>query len=233
MPGRCKVRTLTGFDTNTFLLDERRNLSGETIITDAYTHVPALHFTDRFALVEACFDVEGLERCDQHKLHPFTKQAEHITMATDAVRHTYGIQPAAADYAETALSVMRLHPGAELRYEPMNVKGMTSITLRYKPFARGQLVVRADTTELGRFDLYTSAHTAVPELQQATVLDGLQAKGQGHVIERLSRTAYQGWREKTIRIPDLFTSRRLVIAAEGEAEDYLVELDMFWVDENR
>ncbi len=218
---------------------EQAGLEGELLITRAFTHIPDLHYTDRFAEVEMCFAVvREKEQCEIHRLHPYVKEAEHVSQATEASRRTYGIQPASAEFAETALTVMRLKNGGVLQYTPINLAGIAAIRLRYKSLKDATLSLFLEPyDELAKLDLSIDESTLLPELPQASVLDRLKASGKGHVIERLERSVYQNWREITVpvhRIQDLAGPRTLSIKVEGNDRDVLMELDTitFIAEEN-
>ncbi len=226
---RLRVQTLTGFDTNAFMLEEQNTPEGQTTITRAYTHVPDLHFTDRFAEIKACVRANtAKEICRSSRLHPYYKEAEHASHTENVSRHTYGIQPASADFAETALTVMRVKNGGVLSFDPLNLAGISALKIRYKPVEDAILSLIADPHgQLARLDLSKQQGNELPELSQATVLDRLKEDGKGHVIERLARTSYQGWRELTIEL-NLSTDEEtssLHLKAEGKDDGVLLEID--------
>ena len=226
-----QVEARSGFDTNTFVLDTQEKPAGQFIITREFTHTPDLHFTDRFAELRACIQKahDQQQSCSTVKLHPYKKEAEHFSEAINASRHTYSVQPAAADFAATALTVMRLKNGGELHYVPMDLSKIEAVKIRYKSVHEATLTIHyAPNDEIARLDLAIEAAEMLPELPQAKVLDRLNATGQGHVIERLERSAYQGWREFTIPVPELGSvdeTRRLVVKAQGVEAGTLIEID--------
>ena len=152
-----------------------------------------------------------------------------VFSSKEASRHTYGIQPASADFAETELTVMRLKNGGELKYAPINLEGIAAIKLRYKTFKDATLSIFLEPyDELAKVDLSIEESTALPELPQAKVLDRLSVAGAEHLIESLNRTAYQRWKEITIpvhKIQNLDARNILSLKMEGNDDGILVELD--------
>ncbi len=149
---------------------------------------------------------------------------------------TYGVQPAAAEFHETALTVMRMRDSSEVWYGPFDTETFDQIRIRYKPLAPGILnvVVARDTTALNLAD-----GRALPELPQAKVLDRILAEGNGHVIERLQRSAYQGWRELVVPIdqarssvvqPGFPSLVKLVILSE--AAGVVAEIDALMLEDS-
>lgn len=220
-----RVKVYAGYDTNRFLVDEQLGNSGTFRVSSAYTHVPDLHYVDRFAVVQVCYDAPDRSgKCNEYKLHPREKEAAHTYHAINASRRTYGVQPAAAEFHETALTVMRLRNGSEVWYGPFAASAFDQVRVRYKTMGPAVLhvVTGIDTTTV---DLRRGQR--LDELPQAGVLDRLQAEGKGHVIERLQRSAYQGWREIVVPVtpatgPDGQVIKLVVSSEEGGV---VVELD--------
>lgn len=225
-PTNLTIHTYTGFDTNTFLLDEQSGTNGQIIVTRDFTHVPDLHYIDRFAEIEACYtDDKGHEHCARHKLQPHHKEAEHFSQATAASRQTYGIQPASAAFAETALTVMQLKNEGQLLYQPIHLSSIEAIRLRYKLLAPAILTLHNETEEIARLDLTRPRGKALPALPQALTMDRLLVEGQGHLIERLKRSVYEGWYELMIPLPATESPTSLKLQAQGDSDDVLLEID--------
>lgn len=228
--GPLTVRAFAGYDTNTFEVAELSDSSGTVAISRQYAHVPDMHYTDRFAQFQVCYDGGRLgERCIDHKLHPYYKEAEHYDRAEDASRYTYGVQPAAAEFVETALTVIRMKNGGMVQYAPLHLEDIEAIKLRVKTFADVTLTLMLEPTdELAKLDLSIEKGEVLPELPQAQVLDRLRKEGKGHVIERLQRSAYQGWQELTVpihRLSDFHSWRILRLSVEGQSDGTLLEID--------
>ena len=220
-----RVRMYTGFDTNTFLVGESNTLTGKLTVTRDYIHIPDLHYTDRFALIEACLvRPEQRDRCWQNRLNPKHVEAEHTQRTQNASRFTYGIHPAERAFPETALTVMRMRDDSELHYV-LNIADIETVTVRYKPVSTGVLSVEFARQELARIDLDAASGRALPPLPQIGVLDRLKLNGQEHLTTVVSRSVYEGWYELTLPLPDEDRSAGLILRATGEAEGVLVEID--------
>ena len=228
-----QVRSYSGFDTNQFLIDHFSEVEGEFVITRAYTHIPDLHFRDRYAMIEACAWRGGEEQCNAYKLHPFKKEAEHTERPENASRKTYGISPAERAFPETALTVMQMKHDSKVYYPALHIEDVSSAMVRYKPLEKGTLSFSlyqspADRTEFASLDLGAPIGRKLPTLPQSAVLDQLEANGQGHLLRVASRPAYNGWYEVQIDLPEGVAAGTLLLEAYGVSDDVLVEVD--WIE---
>lgn len=228
------VRTYSGFDTHKIMLDEQAGYDGQTTITKAFTHVPDLHFADRFAVIEACTkNKQGIAFCDTVKLHPRLKEAEHVSHSIDAKRQTHGSHPASDRYAQTALTAMQVNNESVLTYDPLSLADVSSITLRYKQHGEGAIKLFAGSTE-GRLigQVYLDAADVVQHLEtpQAEHVDLALQHDEAILVQGLNPEVYKDWSEVTVPISQHDDIKALVLTFESESEDMLLELDWMRFD---
>ncbi len=228
------VRTYSGFDTHALLLDTQTGAEGQVTVTRAFTHIPDLHFVDRFAEVEACYRGEqGTESCERVKLHPRRKEAEHIAWKEGGERLTHGLHPASKYFELSALTAMRVEPGEVLAYAPVNLAGVGSITLRYKAYAAGAVELRTggkDGPLLARIDFDQASATSVYEVQQVRAIEEAMKHDEALQVDDLDEEAYENWSEATAPVSGPETTTELVLVFEGSGSDALLELD--WLEFN-
>jgi cytochrome c len=149
-------------------------------------------------------------------------------MSQDAVRNIYGIHPASKGYDETVFTTMTVKSGSYLAYEPINLKGIESMTFRYRPEKAATLEVRVDApdgTVLARIEL---ANT--PGSIKADPYDVIQAIIQDNPRRRrgLRAGVYEGWNEITVPIKDPGGRRTLYLVFKGEESENLLQLDWMY-----
>ena len=215
------VRTFTGFDTAPYPLDSFNGTRGSFVITHKYTHSPDVHYVDRFAAVEAC--LQGV--CHRIRLQPRTKEAEHTSGGTNATRKTYSARPASEHWGRTALTVMQVHAASVLEYGPVNLRGIDSLTVRFRATAPGTIRLRRHrTTPLVQLAVGPEAgRPALPH--QADYLASVPPDAAG--LSLLEEGSYDRWREITVPVEDPGDTFTLVVDFESEAEETFLELD--WI----
>ena len=219
---QVRVQTYTGFDTSPIPLEKLKGLSGTLSISKAFTHSPDVHYSDRFAVVEAC-----LERaCSRVKLQPRHKEAEHVSNAAKSTRKTYSARPASEHWGGTALSVMPVESGSILAYGPVNLNGITGMTLRFRATEVGQVNVLAPgyDVELAVIDVGPEAGAAVTP-HQADYLASVPSDAPG--LGLLEEGAYENWREISVDLAEFEGLFTLALGFASEAESTFLELD--WI----
>lgn len=222
------VHTYSGFDTHALLLESQTGSEGQTTITHEFTHIPNLHFTDRFAEIEACYEDSGTQHCDRVKLHPHHKEAEHIAWKEGGERKTHGLHPASELFELTALITMQIKPGEVLAYAPINLDDVASITLRYKQYEAGRVELRTGSKTgklLASIDLDESNATSVSRVQQALDVAEALTHDEALQVDDLNEEAYENWSEVTVPVEGPATTTDLVLVFEGSATGLLLELD--------
>ncbi|MFB3132310.1 MAG: PQQ-dependent sugar dehydrogenase, partial [Rhodothermales bacterium] len=229
--GQVVVTPYTGFDTHALPLDAKHGREGTFEITRAYTHVPDLHFMDRYAEVEACYERAGVQPvCTRIKLHPKRKEAEHFSSSHGAVRTIEGLHPASEHYAQTALAAMGVKDGHYLAYAPVNLAHIESLTLRLRPEAPATVEVRLDAPDgplLAEAAIDGTPGPIVADQAKATaaILVGDPARAQG-----LDSKIYNGWSDITLPIEDPGGTHTLFLVFRGADSGTLLQLD--WIDFN-
>ena len=225
------IATYSGFDTHRIQLDEHIAQEGQATVTKAFTHTPDLHLQDRFAELEACTtNKRGFVYCDRIKLHPATKQAEHIAWHKGAKRHTHSAHPASERFAQTALITMQVEDGSALAYDPIDLASVTQLTMRYKQYQASSIVLRVDAVdgrEIGRVELDASNAVAVDEIPQLESVDLALQHDEAILVSGLKPDVYKNWAEVTIPIKDAGAATTLVVTFEGPEKDMLLEVD--WI----
>jgi len=217
---QVSVQIYTGFDTSPIPLEKLEGLAGKFTVSKDFTHHPDIHYADRFAVVEAC-----LERaCSQVKLQPRLKEAEHVFSAEESTRKTYSARPASEHWGRTALSVMPVENGSVLAYGPVNLYGITGLTLRFRATEDGQVSVTAPGLELAVIDVGPEAGEAVTP-HQADYLASVPADAPG--LGLLEEGAYDNWREISVDLAEFEGSFTLTLGFASEAERIFLELD--WI----
>ena len=229
-PERVDVRVYSGFDTHAILLSEVNGLQGKLEVTRAYTHTPDIHLVDRFAEVEACYtNQHGIEGCSRVKLQPAQKEAEQIAWQKGGKRHVHGMHPASELYPVTALITMQLKVGDTLAYAPVRLDKASTLSLRYKQYANGSLVLGAwndgQPRELTRFALDEIDATDIGAVKQIVDTDAAVQHDEALDISDLDRTIYENWSEVTISVPGWAEEETLYLTVESEASDMIIELD--------
>ncbi len=216
------VHVFSGFDTSPIPLSVYTGPEGEFSITRAYTHSPPIHYVDRFALVKACLSIS----CQKIKLHPRLKEAEHVTNSEKSTRETYATHPASRDWRGTVLSAMPLENGSRLTYAPLNLRGIDSLTLRFRATATGILRFSADTLETVLAEIEISPDTGESIIpHQAEYVAGVSPDFPG--MASLPKGAYDNWREVTLPIAPSKNTITLILTFESIEEDPIMELD--WI----
>ncbi len=225
------VQTYSGFDTHRILLEESANASGQTTITDDFTHIPNLHFVDRFAEIKACVsNKNGQLNCETVKLHPHKKEAEHANLQKQAKRQTHGSHPASERFEQTALTTMQVTDGSALGYAPVSLAGISKMTLRFKQFEAGSIVLRANTEdgkEIARISLDESNTISIPESAQLAGVDQALQHDEAILVQGLNREVYENWSELTVPLSVAESIHQLVLTFEGNSNEMLLELD--WI----
>ncbi|MFK7845228.1 MAG: ThuA domain-containing protein [Rhodothermales bacterium] len=223
------VSTYTGFDTHSIMLERQSALAGQTTITRKYTHIPDLHFTDRFAEIKACVtNKQGFEYCDKVKLHPHQKEAEHISWQKEAKRQTHGSHPASDRFAQTALTTMQVNAGSVLAYDPIDLSSVEAVTLRFKQHQAGSIVLRANKADgkvLGRIDLDAANIVTIEETTQARDVDLALTHDEAILVQGLNREVYENWSEVAIPLTVESNAKTLVLTFESDSDKMLLELD--------
>lgn len=223
------VKAFTGFDTHALTLSTHRGTSGSFQITREYTHVPDLHFVDRFAELEACIDGEDLSsECKKVKLHPKRKEAEHTASKKDARRVTHGLHPASKQYEASALTVMQVENGSGLVYAPVNLAQIESITLRLKQKKTGSIDVRLDGSDgplLANIVLDSTTVANVSLNDQGKAIEAALQHDEALSVQGLDRSVYEGWTEVTVPITDPGGTHELHLLFHSDERGQLLELD--------
>ena len=222
MADQVSVHTYSGFDTSPIPLDELKGLSGTFSISRAYTHSPEVHYVDRFALVEACLE----SVCAQSKLQPRQKEAEHVAQSVESTRKTYAARPASEHWGRTALSVMPVENGSVLSYAPVNLHGITGVTMRFRATDEGQLTLRSKETGAELAVVEIGPETGMPVTPpQADYLASVPADAPG--LGLLEEGAYDNWREVSVGLSETVETFTLELAFASDAESVFLELD--WI----
>ena len=221
-----KLTTYTGFDTSPFPLDELNGLAGNFVIDDRYTHHPDINYFDRFGVLEACLDNQGVDEwCKRIRLNPSLKEAEHITAKNNAQRLTYSTHPASEYWGSTALTVMRGRKGMQLQYSPFNVTNVDSLTLRYRADEEFDLHIQLygqEVITLADFSVGPEKGIAAVPSQYAEVMHVPEdTPGIPEIIER----AYHDWREITVPIAAHAQTGVLTIDVDSYSDEGMFELD--------
>lgn len=222
------VNTYTGFDTYALLLDTQSGGEGQTTITHEFTHIPNLHFMDRFAEIEACYHDEEGQHCDRVKLHPRLKEAEHTAWKAGGERKAHGLHPASELFELTALTSMQMKPGEVLAYAPINFTDVASITLRYKQYGAGRVELRTGSKMgplLASIELDESNATHVSKVQQALDVAEALTHDEAIQVDDLNEEVYENWSEVTVPVSGPAATTDLVLVFEGSASGLLLELD--------
>ena len=208
------VSSFTGFDTSPLLLETLSGVEGSFIIDSSYTQSPDVNYMDRFAGLRACLSAQSkAEWCDQIRLNPRLKQAEHFSEQINSRRRTYSARPASEHWGKTALTVMTLKDGSRLKYHPVNLVNIDSITLRFRSEDTGTLSIHFDDVDsdpLVTIDVSPLAGQSVMP-HQAEYLAGVPEDAPG--IAQLVEGAYENWREITIPIAPLTGTGTLLLDA--------------------
>lgn len=219
---KISVHVYTGVDTSPIRLASYSGTSGQFSISKAYTQTPEVHYVDRFALIEACLETS----CHHVKLQPRLKEAEHAVSTKKSVRQTSATHPAHKHWRGTALSSMPLKDGSQLRYAPLNLHGIDSLSLRFRATGPGVLQFTADSTETLLTSIEISADTGRPVIpHQADYAVAVPAEFPG--MGSLPEGAYENWREVSVAIPSSSNTITLILTFESEHEDSVMELD--WI----
>lgn len=214
------VHVFTGFDTSPMHLETLRALEGRFVITRRFTHAPDVHYVDRFAEIEACLD-DTL--CDRVRLQPRTKEAEHVSAAHEAQRKTYSARPASEHWGRTALTVMRMHDGSQVIYDPVNFAGMESVTLRYRATEAGRLAARTAASDTVFAVMITPEAGVAVRPEQADYLATVPPDASG--LAQLEKGSYDRWREVTVPLVDPEGTHSLIVEVSEGSEKPWLELD--------
>ncbi len=223
---RVRIRTYTGFDTSPILLNELRGLEGTFEVSHAYTHTPDIHYANRFAELEACYlPVGGSKQCDRVRLHPRTKEAEHLSDLEKASRKTYSARSASEHWARTALTVMQVSDGSRLTYDPVNLANIESLTVRFKPHKPNALTIQlGDGQELAQLELNEETGNSIEPEQ----MDYIRAVPEGASgMQQLDPKGFVGWREITLPVTDPGGTHPLHLSFSSPERGMVLELD--WV----
>ncbi|MEX0821364.1 MAG: ThuA domain-containing protein [Rhodothermales bacterium] len=215
----------SGHDTHEHRLDPVSGLSGDVVVTRTPSHVPDIHYVDRYAVVEARIaatdedagtneeggtgDVAGAGDADTDAvldrvvLRPRILEAEHASDLTDAERHTFGKHPAEPDFADAALTVMRMEPGGTLHFTPLNLTGIDKIVLRVKPMPGGTVEIRADGPEgrlLSTVEIDSTAGDPAGDEAGGAVSAGVLYADYIDALPEGVRDTYRGWRDVRVSV---------------------------------
>lgn len=222
-PNGVVVRTYTGHDTHKHPLDTLRGARGEAVIGRAFTHVPDIHYVDRFAVLEAAVGSDALDAVtDRVVLRPRVLEAEHAAESRGAERQTFGKHPAEPDFAEAAFTVMTIERGGYLAYSPLNLTGIDSLAVRFKPVPGGTIELRQDGLD-GR----VLARAAV-DSSSGSPVNVLGTKDPAHGLEDVPEetlNAYRGWREIRVPLAGASGGRSLYLRVDADAEGIVIQLD--------
>lgn len=214
------VNVYTGVDTSPIPLTSHSGPEGKFSITGAYTQVPEVHYVDRFAILEACLDTS----CHRVRLQPRMKEAEHITGVTKSARKTYATHPAHKHWRGTSLSSMPLENGSQLRYAPLDLYGIDSLTLRFRATGAGTLQLNADSTVLARVEITPVVGELVTPVQ-ADYVAGIPPDFPE--MGSLPEGSYDDWREVVVSISAAAKSIVLILTFTSMEDGYVMELD--WI----
>jgi glucose/arabinose dehydrogenase len=217
--GDVVVYPFSGHDTHEHPLAPVQGREGEVIVSRELTHVPDLHYVDRFAVLEA-----RTPRGQAHRivLRPRIVEAEHAADRRLAERETFGKHPAEPDFADAALTVMSVDAGGFLGYAPLNLTGIDTLVIRVKPMPGAVLEVRRDAPD----------GVLLAEIV-ADSLSGLPA-GEGGVLHagRLTglpegvQAAYRGWRDLHVPVSGAGATERLyLLVRDAPAEGLAMRVD--------
>ena len=169
-----------------------------------------------------CLEDGASKSCDEVHLNPKTKEAEYTSDRENGTRKTYSARPASKHWGGTALTVIIVKEDTKLNYDPVNLKGIDSITFRFR--------TDKETTMkawLGEGNLLTStvlnnaAGTAVKPAQA----DYLEQADDDSGLKLLDPTAYHNWREVTLPVTDPGGPHTLILTFESADTGNLLELD--------
>ncbi len=212
------VRTFTGFDTSSMPLETFTALEGSFAISRKYTHTPDVHYVNRFVEIEACLG----DDCHRVRLHPRTKEAEHVSQFTLSERKTYSARPASEHWGRTALTVMRVESGTQLAYEPINLDGIVSVTIRFRATANGTLAMSSGDSTVLAVELGAESGEPVTP-HQAVYLEGVSPDASG--LAQLEKGAFDNWRELTTPVAGPSGANVLTLNFTSEASKLWLELD--------
>lgn len=214
-----EVTPLSGHDTHEHRLESVRGAVGEVVVTRAFTHVPDIHYEDRYAVVEAR---GGRGAPARVVLRPRIVEAEHAADAEPSGRQTFGKHPAEPDFADAALTVMKLKEGGSLTYAPLNLTGIDAVILRAKPMPGGTLEVRADGPNgpgLATVDIDSTSGGPA----------GASGVLHGDLLPDLPegvRAAYHGWRDVRIPLEGATSTDKLYLQlASSQAQGVVLHVD--------
>ena len=213
------VRAFSAHDTHEHPLEPVRGSRGEVVISRAFTHVPDLHYVDRYGVLEASHVDEDTPMADSPMgrvvLRPRIVEAEHSSDYEGAERETVGKHPAEPDFASAALTVMRVQSGGYLSYSPLNLTGIDTLVLRVKPVPGGTIEVRSNSLEgavIAKVDVDSlSGHPAGDASGEHHTPGALH----GDLLPELPegvRSAYLGWRSVHIPVSHVRATEKLYLS---------------------
>ncbi len=219
---QASVHIYNGIDTSPIPLSKHSGPDGEFTVTRAFANALEVNYVDRYALVKACIETS----CDQVKLHPRLKEAEHVTSANNSKRKTYSTHPASKHWRVSDLSVMPLENASELIYTPINLTGIDGMTLRFRTTGTGILHFMADDSNSTIVHVEITPDTGIPVTpRQADALADVPDDFPG--LETLSDGAYDNWREVSVVIAPIEHTISLMVTFMSTDEDSVLELD--WI----
>lgn len=219
---QASVHIYTGLDTSPIPLSTHSGADGEFSVTRAFTNPLEVNYVDRYALVKACINTT----CDQVKLQPRLKQAEHVTSSMNSTRKTYSTHPASKHWRVSDLSVMPLENTSQLLYTPINLTGIEHLTLRFRSTGSGTLHFATHATDSAMVQLKITPDTGIPVTpRQADAMANVPSDFSG--METLPEGVYDHWREVSVAIPAIEHTISLMLTFMSTNEDAVLELD--WI----
>jgi len=222
---QTSVQIYTGIDTSPIPLSSHSGSDGEFVVSRAFANALEVNYVDRYALVEACIETS----CDQVKLQPRHKEAEHVTSSVQSTRKTFSTHPASEHWRLSDLSVMPLENESQLIYSPINLTGIDGLTLRFRSTGTGTLhfATHDGASKIVELEITPDIGTPVTPRQSDALAD-LSTDYPG--LETLPNGAYDNWREISFAIAPIENSISLMLTFISTDEDSVLELDWMRFD---
>lgn len=212
------VRPYSGHDTHAHALPAVEGARGTVVISREFIHVPDLHYVNRFGVIEArTGDGDGLGH--RVVLRPRILEAEYVSGQHLAERQTFGKHPAEPDFAQGALTVMKIESGGHLAFEPLNLVGIDTLILRVKPMPGADLEVRADALDgpvLAGLRVDSTSGTPARGASMSGQPDGVVYNEALAGLPESVLSAYRGWRDVRVPISGSATSDRIFLTVRND-----------------